>query len=180
MRLRVGILDITVVIVVLVIVLLPEREMDVAPAYDQAFAADIEVSQAALAARPTDGAAAEQLAERLAAVEQTDWALRAAGEVTRFEDSPTHWRALLAVSSVHAERIEIYEALQYGQKAVRACHGVGADACPPYERIRLEMYVRELEAGVDAIRKGVDPSADPYGFRKAIDRAYPRARLRAN
>lgn len=178
MRLRVGILDITVLLVVLVVLLLPDRDWDVAPAYDPAEAAAIEVDQARLTAHPDDGAAAEALAEKLVKVGQTDWALRAAGEATRYDDSPGHWRALLAVSSVHAERIEIPRALEWGQKALRACNGATGDACPPYERIRLEMYVRELEAGIEIMRSGVDPAADPHEFRKAIDTAYPRARLK--
>jgi hypothetical protein len=177
MKLRVSILDVTALIVVLVVMLLPARAMDVSPAYPTDQADEIELYQARLAADPGDGAAAEELAARLARVQQTDWALRAAGDATRDTASPTHWRALLAVSSVHAERIEIPAAFEWAKKALLACDADGA-LCPLYERVRLQMYVRELEAGIAAIHKGIDPAADPFAFRRAIDTAYPRARLK--
>ncbi len=175
---RVGILDITAVIVVMVAILLPARAMDVVPAYDPSIAREVEHYQARLVAHPGDGAAVEDLADQLIRAGQNDWALRAAGDAAnRPEASPTLWRALLAVSYVHAERIEIPEADDYAKKALLACDRDDAD-CPQYERIRLEMYLRELEAGMDAIHHGIDPAADPFAFRKAIDSAYPRARLK--
>lgn len=177
MRFRVGIADITAAVVVAVVLFLPARSSDVIAAYPEAQSREIELAQAAVAANPADGAAVEQLADRLIAAGQLDWALRVAGAGARYDDSPSHWRALLAVSSVHAERIEILEAHEWATKALRACDADGA-ACAPHERVRLEIYAKELTAGVEAIRAGIDPSTDPFAFRKAIDTAYPRARLR--
>lgn len=178
-RIRVGVLDITAVIVVLVAILLPARAMDVVPAYDPAVAREVEHYQARVVADPGDGAAVQDLADQLIRAQQNDWALRAAGDAAnQTKASPTLWRALLAVSSVHAERIEIPEAYDYAKKALLACDRDDAD-CPQYERVRLQMYLRELEAGMDAIHRGIDPAADPFAFRKAIDSAYPRARLKS-
>jgi hypothetical protein len=176
-RARIGIADITAAVVVAVVLFLPARSSDVVAAYPDPASREIELAQAAVAADPADGAAVERLVDRLIVAGQLDWALRVAGAGARFETSPSHWRALLAVSSVHAERIEIPDAYQWANKAVLACDADAAD-CAPHERVRLEIYVKELAAGVDAIRSGIDPSADPFAFRKAIDTAYPRARLR--
>lgn len=175
-RARIGIADITAAVVVAVVLFLPARSSDVVAAYPDP-QSRIELAQAGVVADPADGAAVERLVDRLIVAGQLDWALRVAGAGARFESSPSHWRALLAVSSVHAERIEIPAAYEWAKKALLACDAEGAD-CAPHERVRLEIYVKELAAGVEAIRSGIDPSTDPFAFRKAIDTAYPRARLR--
>jgi hypothetical protein len=176
-RFRVGIADITAAVVLGVVLFLPARSNDVVAAYGDAPSRDIEAAQAAVATDGGDGAAVELLADRLVAAGQLDWALRVAGAGAVHEQSPTHWRAQLAVSSVHAERIEIPEAHEWAKKALLACDADGAQ-CPSHERVRLEIYEKELAAGVEAIHAGIDPSTDPFEFRKAIDTAYPRARLR--
>ncbi len=205
MRLRFGIADITAIAVVLLVVVLEliGRNKAVAhlymfdqpgdasgPQQDLALANDIGRLEARLAVNPGDGEAAEQLANRLAKAGQTDWALRAVGTVAESgERRPERWRALLALSGVHAERIDIPNAYQKAREAQQECDrernrliNDGKDgnlsACPDYEQVRLQVYVTELEVGLDAIRRGIDPALDPFEFRRAIDRANPRAKLR--
>ncbi len=203
-RLRVGIPDVTAAaVVVLVLALeLVGRNKAVQPLYlydepggggpvhDDSLAADIGRLQARLAVAPGDGEAAELLATRLAKADQTDWALRAIGPLVESpERRPERWRAMLALSSIHAERIDILNAHRYAQQAFEECDHernraagegtmAGASACPDYERVRLQVYVTELGVGLDAMRRGIDPALDPFEFRRAIDAANPRARLR--
>jgi hypothetical protein len=176
-RFRVGITDITAAVVVGVVLFLPARSSAGVAAYDDSQCRKIESAQAAVAAEPADGEAVELLAERLVAAGQLDWALRVAGAGAVHRESPSNWRALLAVSSVHAERIEIIEAHEWAKQAIGACEAEGSN-CPKHELVRLEVYEKALTAGVEAIQAGIDPSTDPFEFRKAIDLASPRARLR--
>jgi hypothetical protein len=204
MRLRFGIADVTAVAVVVLVVILElvGRNKEVThlymfdekggggPEQDLALAGDIGRLEAQLAVNPGDGEAAEQLANRLAKAGQTDWALRAIGAVAESpERRPERWRALLALSGVHAERIDIPHAYEKARQAADECErernrminqGVDGNqsACPDYEQVRLGVYVAELEVGLDAIRRGIDPALDPFEFRRAIDRANPRAKLR--
>ncbi len=176
---RVSIVDVCVAAIVLVVVLLPERAPAVRAEYpDKAPTAEIASYQARLAEDPGDCVAVQKLTEILVKLEQSDWALRVAGEGTRQEDSPTLWRCYLALSSVHADRFEIMEAHEQAAKAWEACDAPGAD-CPVHERVRLEMYLTELDAGVQAVHKGIDPRTDPRHFREEINHAYPRARFRS-
>ena len=118
----------------------------------------------------------QKLSALLVELHQSDWALRVAGEGTRHTDSPTLWRSYLALSSAHADRFEIREAHRHAEKAFEVCDAPGAD-CPAHERVRLLMFLRELDAGIEAIRRGIDPRSDPRAFRDAVNKAYPRARL---
>jgi hypothetical protein len=166
-HLRIGVLDIAAAAVVVIVLVLPPRESRVTAAslvLDRDRREAISQHQAHLIANPADGAVAEELAETLTAADYSDWALRVAGEASRHEQAPSRWRALRAVSSTHAERFEIKDALRWGGEALAACEGAGA-ACPEHERVRLRIYVEELKAGVDS---GIDPKADPEGFRRAI------------
>ena len=75
-----------------------------------------------------------------------------AGDATRFKESPTLWRALRGVSTTHADRIEIKQALEWGDQALVACRDAGAASCPAHEEIRLQIYVDQLRAGLANIR----------------------------
>ena len=175
MRFHVGIVDVSAAFVLLVVIFLPPR----VPLVKAEYAEPVDTSaigseQAALARDPGDGQAAQNLAELLVEAGESDWALRMAGEAAQHEDSPTVWRAYLALSSVHVERFEIKEAYDYASLALDACEAEGAD-CPSHEAVRLQMYFNELEAGMEAIRAGIDPRAEPERFREAVNSAYPRA-----
>jgi hypothetical protein len=168
--LKIGILDAAAVVLVLVVILLPARGTNISPAQPPLapeIAEDISEYQALLVANPADGAAAEELAETLVFAGYSDWALRVAGDATRDKSSPTLWRALRAVSTTHADRIEIKEALEWGHVALEACRKTD-EQCPAHEEIRLQIYVEQLRAGLES---GIDPKADPAGFRDAISQS---------
>jgi hypothetical protein len=139
---------------------IPQLEKDVAQAQAQALA------------DPGDGRAVERLAALIGVrpVSQHDQALRLAGDAAarmQKDKAPTRWRALLAISSVHADRIEIQEASKFADEAVAACSEPGAD-CPPHEKLRLELYAEQLAAGVEAIARGADPRVEPDRFRREM------------
>jgi hypothetical protein len=179
MRLKVSVLDISAVVLVAIVVVLPPRGTHVTashPPVDAETAGEISRYQARLAVAPGDGVAAEELAETLVEAGYSDWALRVAGDSTRDKQSPTLWRAMRSVSTTHADRIEIKEALEWGAQALKACRK-SEDQCPAHEEIRLRIYVEQLEVG---LASGVDPRVDPAGFRDAISRSGMRnIRLKA-
>lgn len=176
---RVSIVDVCVAAVVLVVVFLPERPPRVRAEYPaKAPTAEIGKYQARLAVDPGDCAATQKLTEILVKLKESDWALRVAGEGTRQTESPTLWRCFLALSSVHADRFEIVEAHAQALKAWDACDEPGAD-CPIDERVRLEMYLAELDAGLQAVHRGIDPRADPRRFREEVNSAIRPTRLRS-
>lgn len=186
MKLRVGPLDIAAVAVVLVVLFLPPRGLTVDSAYARVpdgERARVELGIAAAQARllrdPADGAAAQDLAEILndRSVGQPDQARRVAGEAASHVASPTRWRALLALSWAHAERLEIRLAKDVADQALAACEASPA-SCPTHERSRVEFYRDELAAGVDAIARGIDPRTDPAGFRRELLRAHPTSTFR--
>src|SRR5262245_11279260 len=177
-RVRVGITDIIAVVVVLLVVVLeligrnrPVHHLYIVDepgggvrVHDVALASDIGRLEAHLAVHPEDGDAVEQLAYRLSKAGQTDWALREVGAIAASpEPRPERWKALLALSGIHAERIDIPHAYEQAQAAFTECDAernraaergtmANQSACPDYERVRLQVYVAELEAGLDAIR----------------------------
>lgn len=169
-RLRIGVLDIAAFVLVIVVIVLPPRGTHVTPVHpilSPETVEEISEYQARLLANPGDGAAAEELAETLVIAGYSDWSLRVAGDASRVKDSPTLWRSLRGLSTTHADRIEIKQALAWGEQALVACR-LDAVSCAPHEEIRLQIYVEQLEAG---LRSGIDPQADPAGFREAISRS---------
>lgn len=176
MKLRISIVDLTVGIVVLVAIFLPARSMRANAAYaatpDQV--RDLARHQARLAAAPSDGIAADDLAAVLLDLKQTDWAIRVAGQAATHRDSPTSWRALLAVSMAHADRVEVADAHAFAIEALKSCRAAQT-TCPSYEEVRLALYEKQLEAGISS---GIDPRIDPDGFRRAAETALRTVRLR--
>jgi hypothetical protein len=166
MRLRVGIFDLAAAMVVAVAILIPPRSLNVGYAYEPRpeRMRDIALTQARLAAAPDDGEAADRLAKLLIEAGQTDWAIRVAGAAAGYAGS-TSWRAWLAVSSGHAERIEVVDAHRYAQLALEACQAAGPVRCPDHERVRMSLYFDQLDAGV---KSGIDPRLDPRGYHKAV------------
>lgn len=168
MRFRVGILDVTAALIVLVVMLLPARSVKVRSAYaDEGgeLVREIALAQARLATDPQDGEAAYAMVKHLLRAGQTDWALRVAGNAAQLEGRGS-WRALLAISATHAQRIEIEDAARFAERALEACQA-GPD-CPPYEEVRLQLYNQQLAAGVRAIEQGLDPRSQPAEFYEAL------------
>lgn len=166
MRFRVSILDLTAAIIVFVVLILPQRSLTVSRAYAASDEAtrDIALYQARLAADPGDVEAAETLAELLTEAKQTDWAVQVAGEAARHNE-PMSWRALLAVSLAHADRIEVADAHRFAAQALEKCRQLGPATCPGDEEVRLSMYYFQLDAGV---RSGIDPRHNPLGYQEAV------------
>lgn len=168
---------------VLVAIFLPERGATVTSAYPRQLAeelperrARVAALQGRLAAEPTDGEAVEELTRLLVDLGQHDLALRLAGAAAEVP-SPEQWRAELALSSVHAERIEIEDAHEHAEAALAACRADGAD-CPEHLEVRLRLYTEQLDAGVAAIAAGADPRLEPDAFRREMARIHPTARFR--
>lgn len=169
----VGLIDLAVATVVLVLVVLPAREM-----YASAAQKGTETEQFALAlaeartmAHPDDGAAVDDLSRRLSASGFKDWAIESALHGSeRARQSPTRWRALLAASVAFVDRLDVVPALDYANRALSACKDQPA-SCPSWERIRMELYQQHLDAGV---RSGIDPHRGPEAakaFRRAGESA---------
>jgi hypothetical protein len=176
---HVGIIDLGVATVVLGLLVLPAREM-----YASAVGAGSDAEQFALAAaeartmaRPEDGAAIDDLSHRLGAADQKDWAIEIAVRGSeRARSSPTRWRALLAASVAFVDQHDVVPALDYANRALAAC-GDHPEACPDWERLRIEPYQQQLDAGV---RSGIDPRRGPeaaQAFRRAGESALRQIHL---
>lgn len=174
---RIGLIDICAAAVVLVVIVLPTPRRPVKPDYEsktpEVVAERIAGAQAALLRHPTNGEAAETLAHELQAVRQTDWALRVAGAVGSDPQAKMRWKALLATSAVHVDRLEIGPAHEWAEKAYTACTE-DRETCLEHDRVRLEIYAEALKAGKES---GIDPREDPRGFDSAVRRATPMIHL---
>jgi tetratricopeptide (TPR) repeat protein len=172
----VSLVDIVVVVVGAVAIFLPARPLEgVAAARstdDDQFALAAAEARARLA--PDDGGAAADLSRRLMAAGQLDLAVEAPQLAAAKTGSPSRWRALLATSWAYAERLEVKDADEWAQRALAACQ---ASACPSWEEVRIDLYVRHLDAG---LRSGIDPKVDPDGFRRAGESALRTVHLTTN
>lgn len=186
-RIHVGLFDVGAAVLVLIVLVMPGRELHIGTGYRHVEAGqlpgvlrDVAQAQAELEQTPTDGAAAERLAQILASrpVNQHDQALRLAGAAASHAGSPTRWRALLALSSAHADRIEIAEAHRFAAEAQSACAAAPPLACPPHEAVRLRLYTEQLAAGLEAIARGIDPRVEPDKFRREIGEIHPTTTYR--
>jgi hypothetical protein len=186
-RIRVGLFDVGAAVLVLIVLVMPGRELHVGTGYRYVDAGalpavlnDVAQAQAELQRRPTDGVAAERLAQILASrpVNQHDQALRMAGQIANHTSSPTRWRALLALSSAHADRVEIREAHRFASQALEACTAAPAGACPEHEKVRLRLYTEELAVGMQAIARGIDPRVEPDRFRREMGEVHPTTTYR--
>jgi hypothetical protein len=186
-RIRVGLFDVGAAVLVLIVLVMPERDLHVGTGFRHVEAAelagvvsDIAQAQAELQRHPDDGAVAERLAQILASrpVNQHDQALRVAGMAANHTGSPARWRALLALSSAHADRIEIAEAHRYAAEAQSACDAAPPPACPAHEKVRLRLYAEQLAAGMQAIARGIDPRVEPDRFRREIGEIHPTTTYR--
>lgn len=179
-RFRVGLFDVGAAVLVLIVIVMPGRDLHVASGYRyvppgelDGLTVEVAQAQAEELESPTDGAAAAKLAELIGVrpVSQHDQALRLAGAAAKRATPATRWRALLAVSSVHADRIDIKEALDYGEQALASCNAEAS--CPEHEKVRLQLYVEQLQAGMQAIAQGTDPHLEPDKFRNEVTKIHP-------
>jgi len=178
----IGIVDLGILTLVAVALFLPPREMLASSSYkgDEASRFRLSLAEARTIARPDDGANVDELARRLGESGYKDWAIEAGIDGSdRAKDSPSRWRALLATSVAYVERIDVIPALDYANRALAACESArekgGQAACPSWEEVRMRLYHRHLDAGVQS---GIDPRQDPKGFRAAGESGIRQIRLK--
>jgi len=180
MQLRrvVGLVDVSVAIVVVVMLVLPPREMVAAPTYKEADEFKIALIEAKTIANPDDPALVVELARRLGDAGLRDWAVESAiAGAHRTTGEAGNWRALLATSVAYVDQLDVHPALDYAKRALAACEEVAKTsraACPEWEETRTRAYFEHLEGGV---KSGIDPRIDPMGFRKAGEDALRLIRL---
>lgn len=166
---RVGVLDLTAVALVLIALLIPAREFLVESPFEATTTpSDLRIvarSQSVLLEEPGNGLAASTLAETLRRMDQHQAALRVAGDAYKRGGG---WRAALAVSSIHADRVEVAPSFEYATLALEKCDESPA-TCPPHERLRMSLYHKGLRLGLES---GVDPRQEPERFREEVLKAF--------
>lgn len=131
-------------------------------------------AEAQVIADPASGTKVGELARLVGHAGHKDWAIETAAlGAERTKQSRDRWRALSAASVAYVDRIDVLPALDYIQMALASCEA-DREACPDWERIRMDLYRQNLEAGV---KSGIDPRKDPVGFRKAGENAFRTVRL---
>jgi hypothetical protein len=162
-----SLVDIVVAAIVVFVIVLPPRGVTTkraAEGDDDARLA-LAFAQARVLAKPDDASLVADLSRRLGEVGFHDWSVQEpAAAAARLGEQPGRWRALLATSLAHADRLEAQDALDYTNQALAVCAHAGDAACPPVDLVRLELYQRHLDAGV---KSGIDPRKDPEKFREA-------------
>src|ERR1041385_5221409 len=138
---RTWLVDLGVTTIVAATIFLPAREMQASPAIKgDEFA--VALAEARTEARPGDGVAIEAFTRKLGDAGMKDWALESAVRLSdKAKDSPTQWRALIAASVAYIEKVEAVPALDYANKAIKACQDaakVDAAACPNFELVRMQ------------------------------------------
>lgn len=169
-------IDLGVIAVVVVLAVLPPREMYASPAIkaDDAGQFAIALAEARTIAHPDDGVALGVLGHKLGDARQIDWAVELTEHgAAKMGSSPSAWRGQLAASLARVDRLDVKEGLDYANHALGICHDQPAN-CPTWEEIRLSLYQQHLDAGV---KSGIDPKKDPNGFRKAGESALMEVHL---
>jgi hypothetical protein len=172
----IGLVDLAVITVLLVMVVLPPREMFASAAQkgDDAAQFALALSEARTIADPTDGNKLGDFSRRLGDAGYKDWSIEASvAGAAHAKGSPTEWKALLAASVAYVDKIEVVPALDYATRALAACRALPG-GCPSWEEVRMTLYQEHLDAGV---KSGVDPKHDPKGFRSAGENAVRSIRL---
>lgn len=162
LRRYVGLIDLGILTVVVVMIILPPREMYASNAIKGDELA-MGLAEARVIAHPKDGAAVEELGRRLAEAGMKDWAIETTQRASeRAAGSPTRWRALLATSVAYVDHLDVVPGLDYANRALSACESArekgDAAACPSWEEIRMQLYQQHLDAGV---KSGIDPKRGP-------------------
>lgn len=172
----IGLVDLAVITVLIVMVVLPPREMFASPAHkgDDAARFALALSEARTIADPTNGDKLADLSRRLGDANYKDWSIEASVDgAAAAAGSPTEWKALLAASVAYVDKLEVVPALDYATRALASCRALQG-GCPSWEEVRMTLYQEHLEAGVQS---GVDPKLDPKGFRAAGENAIRSIRL---
>jgi len=172
----IGLVDIAIITIVLVMIVLPAREMYASAAQkgDAAEQFKLALAEARTMAYPTDGTHAADLARLLGDANFKDWAIEVAVDgAQRAHGTATEWRALLAASIAFVDRLDVKAALDYGNRALTSCQAMQG-GCPSWEEVRMSLYQQHLDAGV---KSGIDPRHDPKGFREAGEGAVRTIRL---
>ena len=172
----IGLVDLAVITVLIVMVVLPPREMYASPAQkgDDAAQFALALSEARTIADPTDGNKLGDFSRRLGDANYKAWAIEASVDgAAHAKGSPTEWKALLAASVAYVDKLEVKAALDYATLALASCRALQG-GCPSWEEVRMTLYQEHLDAGV---KSGVDPKRDPKGFRAAGENAVRSIRL---
>lgn len=172
----IGLVDISIITIVLVMIVLPAREMYASAAHkgDDAAQFKLALSEARTMAQPTDGTHAADLARLLGDANFKDWAIEVSVDgARRASGTPSEWRALLAASIAYVDRLDVKAALEYATRSLSTCQALQG-GCPSWEEVRMRLYQQHLDAGV---KSGIDPRHDPKGFRTAGESAVRTIRL---
>lgn len=172
----IGLVDLAVITVLLVMVVLPPREMYASPAAkaDDAAQFGLALSEARTIVDPANGDKVAELARRLGDANYHDWPIEASvAGAAAAKGAPSEWKAQLAASVGYIDRVDVVPALQWANKALATCRALTA-GCPSFEEVRMSLYVDHLDAGVKA---GIDPRHSPKAFRAAGENAVRTIRL---
>ncbi len=167
LRRYVGPVDLGIATVVFIAVILPPREIYATAAMkgSETEQFSLALAEARTMAHPDDGVLTDAFAHKLGEAGFKDWAVEVGIDGSeRGKQSPTRWRALLAASVAYVDRLEAIPALDYAKRALAACELAGAEACPSWEKVRMDLYEQHLDAGVSA---GIDARKNPKAFREA-------------
>lgn len=177
---HVGILDICLVIVVLIAVAIPARTMYARDAFAPDDHLELARAEARTIVNPEHGGHVEQLIYKLGENGFTDWAIAVGARgVDASRDHAQHWRALVAASVAHVDRLEARTAFTLAERALAACIEAGASACSSTERVRLEIFHDHLAAGIEVSTFDEHGRVtNPQDFRKASERKIRNIRLR--
>jgi hypothetical protein len=167
----VGLVDLGVLTVIAVFAILPPRAQYTSPVV-RSDEWKLALAEARTMAKPSDGAAVDELTHVLDDAQQKDWAIDFAVLASeRAKDSPTRWRALLAASTAFVDRFDVVPGLDYANRALNACSAARdrePGACPNPDQVRMELYQANLAAGV---KSGFNPRTDRLKFMKAGESA---------
>jgi len=181
MRFRfVGLLDVAVVVVVLIAILMPAREMYASDAHkgtpEKKFA--LALAEARSLAHLDDAVSSVELSHALSDAKFHDWAVEEAVRGTeRAKGTPQRWRVLFAAAEAYVDQYDAAKGLDYSERALSACDSAGEPACPSWEQLRMSLYAQQLDAGV---KSGIDPRKDPIRFRAAGERGLRGVRIRGH
>jgi hypothetical protein len=146
-----GFVDLGVLVVVVAAIALPPREMFAGSAIKGGEDGRFEVAlvEGRAMAAPERADYSEELTRTLVDAGFKDWAVQLAiAGADRAKATPDRWRVLSAISIAYIERREAKQALDYAAMALAACNGAAETVCPVWEKTRLEIYWKHLDAGM--------------------------------
>jgi len=168
--------DLVVAVVLAVAIFLPKRPVEAVDAYklDARERSALASAEARALGRPDDGAAAAELSRRMSRAGMLDWSIEAGLEGAARATPATRWQARLATAEAYGDRLDVQSAFDGAKQALSDCQA-SAGACPDWEELKIELYLRYLEAGVQS---GIDPRKHPREFRDKANNALPSLDIR--